>query len=276
MVLPETGPLAASDIIAEFGLGTPMAMSALYSIADGVPSSGAVQMSNMRGKVRPVPADGVVFTLDARSIAAADGAIVGAWTGVGATYTAPSNYYSVPTTGPLYRAGAGRPCVEFTANNQLALSSHSVACAAGGGMTFVVLLADPAGSGSLWNGSSTLSILLDGPALTAYVAQYLRTVSVSTPALAATGRSACVFRVSHATQTAQWFVNGIAASSAPFQNSSSVVKTFDDFVVSEARLGSYPGIASYIQGKLEFVALYARALGDSEIANISAWLLSRS
>ena len=50
MPLPESGPLSMSQIAAEFGGNTPHSLSEYYGVASGIPSSGAISISQFRGK----------------------------------------------------------------------------------------------------------------------------------------------------------------------------------------------------------------------------------
>lgn len=50
MPLPESGPLSMSQIAAEFGGNTPHSLSEYYGVASGIPNSGAISISQFRGK----------------------------------------------------------------------------------------------------------------------------------------------------------------------------------------------------------------------------------
>lgn len=50
MPLPESGPLSMSQIAAEFGGNAPHSLSEYYGVTSGIPNSGAISISQFRGK----------------------------------------------------------------------------------------------------------------------------------------------------------------------------------------------------------------------------------
>jgi len=61
MALQSSGAISIGDIAGEFGGSTPHSLSEYYGVASGVPSSGAISISNFYGK------SNIVFTLSAIS-----------------------------------------------------------------------------------------------------------------------------------------------------------------------------------------------------------------
>lgn len=67
MALQSSGAISLSQIAAEFGGSTPHSLSEYYGAAAGVPSSGAIDFADFYGTASGPATSGLLFNLDARS-----------------------------------------------------------------------------------------------------------------------------------------------------------------------------------------------------------------